>query len=99
MGRRRGNVRDDLWVFLLVLGERTCRANHALRIGASYVTLQERRISDFHLVNRQSVVKRVEWDLKGTERVSVTSHMSSTARTSPQSMILRPCWYGSSPQV
>ena len=85
-------------MLLLVLGKRTCRANHTLRIGAGYVTLQERRISDFHLVNRQGVVERAEWNLKGTQRVSAVSHMGSTAHTSPQSMILMPCWYGSSPQ-
>ena len=98
MGWRRGDRRDDLWVLLVVLGKRIRRANHDLRIGAGNVTLQERRISDFHLIDRQGVIEGADWDLEET-RVSVWSHCERRyTRTSPQSMILRPCWYGSSPQ-
>jgi len=68
------NIRAGRWVLLAVLGKRTCRADHDLRIGAGSVTLQE---CNFRLANCQSVVERAEWDLEGMRRVSVGSHMRS----------------------
>ena len=99
-GVRKGDVRDDLWVLLVVLSKRTRRADYDLRIGASDVTLQERRIGNFHLIDRQGIIERAEWDL-GNVRVSrfVGSRKGKgDTHTSPQSIILRPCWYGSSAQ-
>jgi hypothetical protein len=67
-----GDVRDNLWVLLVVLREWTRRADHALRIGEGNVTMQEGRICDFHLIDRQGIVEWADWDLGGHAYKQVT---------------------------
>jgi hypothetical protein len=43
-------LRDNFWVFPVVPREWTCRADRTFKIGMGYITLQECRICDFHLV-------------------------------------------------
>jgi hypothetical protein len=63
---------DNLWVLLVVLREWTRRADHALRIGEGNVTMQEGRICDFHLIDRQGIVEWADWDLGGHAYKQVT---------------------------
>ena len=84
------DVRDDLGMLLVILGERTRRANHALGVSARDIALQERRIRDLHLIECQHVVERAERDLenpsvfpithtkkKGKEKKAISSHRHS----------------------
>ena len=61
---RAEDIRDDLGVLLVVLGERTRRAGHAIEVSARDIAVQERRIRDLHLVECQHVVEGAERDLE-----------------------------------
>jgi hypothetical protein len=66
------DVRDDLGMLLVILGERTRRANHAFGFSARDIALQERRIRDLHLIECQHVVERAERDLENPSVFPIT---------------------------
>ena len=65
-------VRDDFGVLPVVFCESTRRADRAFAISLRYVALQERRVCNFHLVERKFVIEWADGYLRGAQKRGIS---------------------------